>query len=181
MRPKQNERAIDKTKALMSKRKPKQSFCHAPAEISGCVLSMWFLSGFLTQEWRRWKRRAKLHIPGCIYRFALGFCKNIKKRTETLYQSFSPFMVEVWGVEPQSENRTTGLSPCAFYVLTFPLPRRRRRRCGFSSFIKSRPPQSLSGLVPCFYDADGLRRRRLRVDDRGLSRESYVFVVVSSF
>ena len=76
----------------MSKRKPKQSFCHAPAEISGCILSMWFLSGFLTQEWRRWKRRAKLHIPGCIYRFALGFCKNIKKRTETLYQSFSPFM-----------------------------------------------------------------------------------------
>ena len=90
----QNERAIDKTKALMSKRKPKQSFCHAPAEISGCVLSMWFLSGFLTQEWRRWKRRAKLHVPGCIYRFALGFCKNIKKRTETLYQSFSPFMAE---------------------------------------------------------------------------------------
>ena len=120
-------------------------------------------------------------IPGCICRFALGFCKNKKERTETLYQSFSPFMVEVWGVEPQSENRTTGLSPCAFYVLTFPLPRRRRRRCGFSSFIKSRPPQSLSGLVPCFYDADGLRRRRLRVDDRGLSRESYVFVVVSSF
>ena len=72
----------------------KQSFCHAPAEISGCILSMWFLSGFLTQEWRRWKRRAKLHIPGCIYRFALGFCKNIKKRTETLYQSFSPFMAE---------------------------------------------------------------------------------------
>ena len=31
-------------------------------------------------------------IPGGIYRFALGFCKNIKKRTETLYQSFSPFM-----------------------------------------------------------------------------------------
>ena len=95
--------------------------------------------------------------------------------------SSKDLMVEVWGVEPQSENRTTGLSPCAFYVLTFPLPRRRRRRCGFSSFIKSRPPQSLSGLVPCFYDADGLRRRRLRVDDRGLSRESYVFVVVSSF
>ena len=118
---------------------------------------------------------------GCICRFELEFCKNKKERAETLYQSFSPFMVEVWGVEPQSENRTTGLSPCAFYVLTFPLPRRRRRRCGFSSFIKSRPPQSLSGLVPCFYDADGLRRRRLRVDDRGLSRESYVFVVVSSF
>ena len=31
-------------------------------------------------------------IPGGISRFALGFCKNKKKRTETLYQSFSPFM-----------------------------------------------------------------------------------------
>ena len=88
-------------------------------------------------------------------------------------------MVEVWGVEPQSENQTTGLSPCAFCVLTFPLPHRRRRRYGVSSFIKSHLPQSLSRLVPCFYDADDLRRRRLRVDDRGLSRESYVFVVVS--
>ena len=165
----------------MSKRKPEQSFCYAPTRESGCILSMRFFSGNTSLEWRRRKHAGIIHIPGCICRFALEFCNYKKERTETLYQSFSPFMVEVWGVEPQSENRTTGLSPCAFYVLTFPLPRRRRRRCGFSSFIKSRPPQSLSGLVPCFYDADGLRRRRLRVDDRGLSRESYVFVVVSSF
>ena len=34
----------------------------------------------------------KLQIPGCKSRFALGFCKNIKKRTETLYQSFSPYL-----------------------------------------------------------------------------------------
>ncbi len=42
-----------------------------------------------------WHKAGKLMIPdilGCICRFALGFCKNIKKRTETLYQSFSPFM-----------------------------------------------------------------------------------------
>ena len=41
-----------------------------------------------------------MQIPGFICRFVLGFCKNIKKRTETLYQSFSPFMVEVAGFEP---------------------------------------------------------------------------------
>ena len=40
--------------------------------------------------------------PYCIYIIssAPSFCKNIKKRTETLYQSFSPFMVEVTGFEP---------------------------------------------------------------------------------
>ena len=90
-------------------------------------------------------------------------------------------MVEVWGVEPQSESQTTGASPSAVHVLTFPPPHRHGRRYGFSSFIKSRRPQSLGRLVPCFYDAAGLRRRRLRGDDRGLSRESYVIVVVSSF
>ena len=41
-----------------------------------------------------------IHNPGCICRFALGFYKNKKERTETLYQSFSPFMVEVTGFEP---------------------------------------------------------------------------------
>ena len=169
-----NESPIVKTEA-------EQSFCYAPKEESGCILSKRFSGRLLLRQWRRRKKERNIHNSGCICRFALEFCNYKKERTETLYQSFSPFMVEVWGVEPQSENRTTGLSPCAFYVLTFPLPRRCRRRCGFSSFIKSRPPQSLSGLVPCFYDADGLRRRRLRVDDRGLSRESYVFVVVSSF
>ena len=30
--------------------------------------------------------------PKGICRFALGFCKNIKKKTETLIQGFSPFM-----------------------------------------------------------------------------------------
>ena len=77
-------------------------------------------------------------------------------------------MVEVWGVEPQSESQTAGLSPSAFHDLTFPPPHRRGRRYGFSSFINSHPPQSLDGLVPCFYDAGDLRRRRLRADARGL-------------
>ena len=61
----------NKTKGLFTKRKPEQSFCYAPTEENGCIC-----------------------------RFALGFCKNKKKRTETLYQSFSPFMVEYRGVEP---------------------------------------------------------------------------------
>jgi len=78
------------------------------------------------------------------------------------------FLVEVWGVEPQSENQTTGLSTCVFCVLTFPLPCLRRRSYGFSSFIRSHLPQSLGRLVPCFCSAGYLRRRRLRADVRGL-------------
>ena len=88
-------------------------------------------------------------------------------------------MVEVWGVEPQSESQTASDSPSAVHDLTFPPPNRHGRRYGISSFINSGPPQSLSGTVPCFCDADYLRRRRLRVDVHGLSRESYVIVVVS--
>ena len=45
-----------------------------------------------------------MQIPGCICRFALGFCKNIKKRTETLYQSFSPFMEVPSGFEPENKG-----------------------------------------------------------------------------
>lgn len=94
MHPKQNERAIRKMKALMSKRKHEQSFCYAPNRESGCILSMRFFSGNTSREWRRRKHAGIIHIPGGICRFALGFCKNIKKRTETLYQSFSPFMAK---------------------------------------------------------------------------------------
>ena len=77
-------------------------------------------------------------------------------------------MVEVWGVEPQSESQTTESSPSAVHVLTFPPPNRHGRRYGFSSFIKSRRSQSFDRLVPCFCSADDLRRRRLRADVRGL-------------
>ena len=119
-----------------------------------------------------------MQIPGCICRFALGFCKNIKKRTETLYQSFSPFMVEARGVEPLSEDQTAKASPSAVCVLTFPLPDSRRRDAGFSSFIKSHPSQSLNGLVPCIDDAGDLRRRRLRADGHGLSRDKLNVIVV---
>jgi len=90
-------------------------------------------------------------------------------------------VVEPRGVEPLSEDQKTRASPSAVCDLTFPLPDSRRQDSGFSSFIKSRRPQSFGRLVPCYYDADGLRRRRLRVDDRRLSGESYVIVVVSSF
>ena len=85
---------FDKTKALMSKRKHEQSFCYAPSRECGCILSIQFFSGNSSRGWRRRKYAGIIHIPGCICHFALGFCKNIKKRTETLYQSFSPFMVE---------------------------------------------------------------------------------------
>ena len=55
-----------------------------------------------------------MQIPGFICRFVLGFCKNIKKRTETLYQSFSPFMVEHRGFEPlTSTMRTLRATNCA--------------------------------------------------------------------
>ena len=90
-------------------------------------------------------------------------------------------MVEPRGVEPLSEDQTTRASPSAVCVLTFPPKDSRRQDSSFSSFIRSHRPQSLRRLVPCLYDADGLRRRRLRVDDRRLSCESYVIVVVSSF
>ena len=88
-------------------------------------------------------------------------------------------VVEPRGVEPLSEDQTNKASPSAVCVLTFPPPISRRQDISFSSFIKSRRPQSLRRLVPCYYDVDGLRRRRLRVDDRLLSGESYVIVVVS--
>lgn len=90
-------------------------------------------------------------------------------------------VVEPRGVEPLSEDQKTRASPSAVCVLTFPPPNSRRQDFGFSSFIKSRRPQSLRRLVPCYYDVDGLRGRTLRVDDRRLSGESYVIVVVSSF
>lgn len=90
-------------------------------------------------------------------------------------------LVEVWRVELQSKDQKPAASPSAVYVFTFPLPDSHRQDSGFSSFIKSHHPQSLRWLVPCICDADDLRRRRLRVDVHGLSRESYVVVVVSSF
>ena len=91
-------------------------------------------------------------------------------------------MVEPRRVELLSEDQTTRASPSAVCVLTFPPRSSRKQDLRISSFIKSHRPQSLRRLVPCLYDADGLRRRRLRVDVRALSScEFYVIVVVSSF
>ena len=90
-------------------------------------------------------------------------------------------MVEPRRLELLSEDQTDRASPSAVCVLKFPPLDSRRQDSGFGSFIKSHRLQSLGRLVPCFYDAAGLRRRRLKGDDRGLSRESYVVVVVSSF
>lgn len=58
----------------------------------GKAKRMRFSSNILSREWWRMKCGDIIHIPGCICRFALGFCKNKKKRSETLYQSFRPFM-----------------------------------------------------------------------------------------
>ena len=74
------------------KTKAEQSFCYAPKEESGCIFSKRFSGVFLLRQWRRRKKAGMIHISGCICRFALGFCRNKKERTETLYQSFSPFM-----------------------------------------------------------------------------------------
>lgn len=160
MHPKQNERAIRKMKALMSKRKHEQSFCYAPTRESGCILSMRFFSGNTSREWRRRKHAGIIHIPGGICRFALGFCKNIKKRTETLYQSFSPFMVEARGIEPLSEDRITGFSPSAGRILDFPCPSACERAMGLGSFILPASPQSLGGPVPHINDAACQSRER---------------------
>ena len=43
-------------------------------------------------------------------RFALGFCENIKKMTETLYQSFSHFMAPQVGLEPTTPRLTAECS-----------------------------------------------------------------------
>ena len=80
-----NESPIVKTEA-------EQSFCYAPTRECGCIFSMQFFSRNLFRVWRRWKWHAKLQYSGCICRFALEFCNYKKERTETLYQSFSPFM-----------------------------------------------------------------------------------------
>ena len=88
-------------------------------------------------------------------------------------------MVEPRGVEPLSEDQKTRASPSAVCVLTFPPPGSRRQDPGFSSFIKSRRPQSFERLVPCYYDADDLRGRTLRVDGRRLSGDRNDRIVVS--
>ena len=46
----------------------------------------------MLRSWRRRWPAGKLQISGCKSRFAVVFCKTIKKRTETLYQSFSPYL-----------------------------------------------------------------------------------------
>ena len=76
-------------------------------------------------------------------------------------------MVEPRGVEPLSEDQPNKVSPSAVRILTFPLPNSYGQDSGFSILIKSHRPQRLRRLVPCFYDAACLRRRRLRGDDRG--------------
>ena len=87
--------------------------------------------------------------------------------------------MEARGVEPLSENPTPRASPSAVCVLGFPSWDFRRQNSHYGSFINAGSAQSFAEPVPCLYDAGGLRRRRLRVDVRRLSCESYVFVVVS--
>ena len=91
-----------------------------PTSLGGCISYVGDFDLYRRRSRQWWTRTLKLHIPGCICRFALGFCKSIKKRTETLYQSFSPFMVEVRGIEPLSEDSVSQFSPSAVRILTFP-------------------------------------------------------------
>ena len=102
----QNESPIIITKA-------EQSFCYAPTGESGCIFSIRFSWILLPREWRRKKHACIIHISGCISRFALGFCKNKKKRTETLYQSFSPFMANDPNCDTNEPPLALGGSLCA--------------------------------------------------------------------
>ena len=88
--PKAKRKGYRQNESPMIKTKAEQSFCYAPTGKSGCIFSIRFSWILLPWEWRRKKHACITHIPGCICHFALGFCKYIKKRTETLYQSFSP-------------------------------------------------------------------------------------------
>ena len=106
---------------------------------------------------------------------------GVKEKHQPLYQKLVLNMVEARGVEPLSEDQTAKTSPSAVCVLTFPPPDSRRRDAGLSSFINSHPSQSLNGLVPCIDDAGDLRRRRLRADGHGLSRDGDGIIIVSSF
>ena len=61
----------------------------------------------LLQQWRQRKKERIIHNPGYICRFAIGFCKNKKKRTETLYQS-SAFLLRTgsqMGAYGEESNR----------------------------------------------------------------------------
>ncbi len=80
------------------------------------------------------------------------------------------FVVEARGVEPLSENLKARASPSAVYVLGFPRLDSHKQDSGFGSFISADSTQSFVGSVPCLYDADCLRRRRLRVDGNRIKR-----------
>ena len=55
-------------------------------------------------------------------------------------------LVEVWGVEPQSENQTNTVSPSAVYVLTFPPSSSHRQDIDFGSFMRCHCRQSLGQI-----------------------------------
>ncbi len=52
-----------------------------------------------------------------------------------MYQSFSPFMVEVRGVDPLSEGMFTGLSSSEAFDLGFPSSTAQRQAIDYGSFI----------------------------------------------
>lgn len=78
--------------------------------------------------------------------------------------------MEARGVEPLSENLKARASPSAVYVLGFPPSDSHKQDSGFGSFINADSTQSFVESVPCLYDADCLRRRRLRVDGSRVRR-----------
>ena len=111
-----NESPIVKTKA-------EQSFCYAPKEESGCILSKRFSGRLLLRQWRRRKKERNIHNSGCICRFALEFCNYKKERTETLYQSFSPFMANLADYDtrddaPCTVQQRVHLHPGAYRAIT---------------------------------------------------------------
>ena len=144
-----NESPIVKTKA-------EQSFCYAPKEESGCILSKRFSGRLLLRQWRRRKKERNIHNSGCICRFALEFCNYKKERTETLYQSFSPFMAEKPGFEPG--RRLSHPTPLAgeplrplgyFSICIWRRERDSNPRCLSTSLVFKTSAINHSAISPC--------------------------------
>lgn len=101
------------------------------------------------------------------------------EKVGNFYQNYLPFMVEVRGVEPLSEDLSTRISPSAAAVQVFPflLPRRRGNRSG--SFIDPASRKALAGSFPILNDARICNDRSLQADAlRYLSSNGKCVIVV---
>ena len=81
----------------------------------------------------------------CVYEI---FRKNSGRKNETLDKSrVSGYMVEIRGIEPLSENHSTGLSTSVVYLLKFPPRDADKQAARFGSFIIQHAGQNLAAAV----------------------------------